>query len=348
MRVSTARALLLCGALGPASAGAQGKRACTLGAWEPMQHLTTMDHRPVYIETPSWSTTPSGTAVIGFPTYVWQTNRVFAMSGDDQLKRAVEERSAGVFMRRDGRIKPIHLPLGVDDPAAMHAVDSGTGTIDVLWGTVPDSSFVGAGLAARRIMEAQTDGDAWSHPSPVIELERIFWNNTQPAVIGTRSGIEVAVPAYGREHDVWHSGIVMLVRGKQGWSHSWIETGLPPGYVALSVDSHNAGILAFIGGTASPKEPMPYGIYAARRRGDELSWDAPRSVLTLGARGLAGPPVLLRARNGTVHLVWADQPVAAREGPASIHHMISADAGTSWSPLPDLHCRRRSMSCVPS
>lgn len=301
-----------------------------------MRVLATPDHRPVYLETPSVSSTPAGTVLIGYPAYFWRSAQVLASSGDDLLRQALRDRSAGAIIRRDGSVAPIRLPVGVDAPIALRGTNTGTGRIDVLWGSVPDSTFVGAGMAARTIWEAETNGVVWSHQSSVIELERIFWNATQPIVIGTPNGLEVAVPAYGRDHDVWHSGVVVLVKEGSRWSHGWIETGLPPAYVSLVVDSRKAAVLVFIGGTASPKAAMPYGIYVARRRGDEMTWDTPRLVLPLGARGLAWFPTVLRMKSGTMHLLWADQPAAARNAPPAVHHMISSDAASTWAPAPAL------------
>jgi hypothetical protein len=324
-------------AVAPAGARAQAARACVWQPWEPVRQLTTVLKHPVYVETPSVVPVLGGTALIGYPVYLWQAERVFADSGASGLPLLLQQtvRLAGVLSRRDDTATSIPMPPGVVNPLAFHAVPGTAGTAEAFWGTAPDT-FASPGFGAKEVWRARFDGQRWSNPEAVFEADRLFWSNTQPALSGAGEDTQLALPAFGTEQGTFKTGIVFLRRRAHAWVHDWIELGFPPSYVALTSTRAHQPVVAFITGGDGANAPMRYGVYVVRSKSEQGDWGTPQLIAPIAAPALVWLPVLVTGQDGTLHLLWVDQPRGNTERAPMLYHMQSTDGGEMWSSVPSL------------
>jgi len=308
---------------------AQQARGCSTIEWGAERTVReAVTGRPVYVETPSIVALSGSATLIGYPTYMWRSGSVFADSGATGINalQARSEGLIGITLRDDQAGEMVRLPAGTKNVMTVRAAQHDPRSVDVFWGTPDDAS---PATMAREIWHARLTGTHWGNADRVF-VGRAFWNNSQIS-IDTMSGATVlAFPAYRTDGERQRSGIAEVEIGPSAVRQTWAYVGEPPAYVAMLAARTQSLSIAFIGGTAGPSSPMPYGVYIARSHPTGI-WTKPELLVALGG-DTPGWNLTTVSAGDTLHLFWSDQPGSAR-APAELHHLRSSDGGQSWRTL---------------
>ncbi len=293
------------------------------------------DGRPVYVDAPVPAPFAGGLALLGVPTFVWRTPRVFADTGATARPMVDPSHLAGVVEAPGIGPQTVSMPMGPTRMLALRAVPRDDGSLDVFWGESPDTSYHSLSRVPE-VWHARLTPTGWSTPARLLAFGEIWWNAGYPVVRTIGGKTVVAVPVRQAKASGDTVGI-MYLRGEHGaWRRTWIPTGkIPPADLALAASSDSDLALAFIGSAVRPpRQVEPNGVYVVRSHDAGATWTPPRPIAGFGIAGVNWLQ-LVGARDGALQLVWSvDRKVAGRQHVRTIEGASSRDGGSSW------HARR--------
>ena len=204
--------------------------------------------------------------------------------------------------------------------------------LHLLWAE-PDSVGTGNAYPANtrltKVFWSVLDGNQhWSTPQMLLDGRHIRWSPNGSMLVRGRDGISIegVISAIPRQSGTPYA---MYLRYD---GRTWSETSVPGTegavYTSFVRGNDSSRYIAFIAAARSVGTDANSVFVSASHDGAE-TWQSPSLVSLSGTREATEVSTLV-ARNGTVHLVWA-QNVSGGGIPQAIRHVESIDGGKTWS-----------------
>jgi hypothetical protein len=304
-------------------------RSCHEG-WGDAFDLRTTEGRRIHVEAPHPVRTRKGVALLGSPTFVWETPDSFVDSLGYNKSAAIPNPFIGILLSPGGGVTPIRRPPNVTG-AIRDVIVTGpnNGSIDVFFATPPSATPYDTRYAAR-VWHATFDGDVWSTPELVMSAQNIEWYaGPLTGVLAHHGVLHAAASVFDTSH-VPRSGVLYARRDKGGWHSRWLEGPDPHfGYLAFApLGADTVGL--FFTGEVRDADSSLYAVSVMWSHDNGATWGQPRAIRAI-RRNDDGHWLQALSVEHEIHLLWATTSyMLARAGQNSaIVHLVTR-TGTDW------------------
>jgi len=304
-------------------------------SWGDPFDARTSDGRRIHVEAPHPIRVRHGVALLGSPTFVWETAESFVDSLGHNSSAVDPKPFIGILLRSDGTVSPIRRPPNVRG-ALRDVIATGgqDGIVDVFFATPPAATPEDLRYASQ-VWHATFDGDVWSTPELVTQAQSIEWYSGPMVGLLKHNGVlHLAASVFDTSHAP-AAGVLYARRDRAGWHTRWLDAPGPlVGFLAFAPLGRDS-IGLFFTGDMHPADSLAHiGVIWTADNG--ATWGEPKPIRPITLRS-EGHWLQAISVDHTIHLVWANTTyLRARPGEhTTVVHLTTTD-GSSWraqSPL---------------
>jgi hypothetical protein len=291
--------------------------------WSPAAPLTSEDGSQWLIDKPTSASVHEATLIVGSPAVQW------AAPTDSAKVWIPGPPLAGALLLPSGYARPVALPPNVTKWIAPIAIPAEDGGADVLWGAHADTGRF-ASFIVSSLWHARYDGERWSAPTKLVELDAIWWDSGVVQAILGRTAVHLATHAHDNTHGTAPWSGALYVRRSQGrWRVSYVHPpDFSPRYIAVIETAPRRVELIFSGALRYRDSVELNDIASMHSIDGGETWSAPIPIRRLSDRSgywLRAE----RAASGLYHLFWASLALSPPYA-SNIAHLTTSD-GERWS-----------------